>query len=270
MSRLRYNGLATGASGSSVALALGASLTSSATSVTFNAALTFDNGTAVPTITGSDVIPLSILDANGMLSEVVWLTAYTTGGTTGTISRGQEGTTGIAHSSGAKIVAAPTALDLTAPQAQLLNYTAGDITLSAQTNGGTAATTAWVLLNSSVVIVFTSCVVGDILDVLASFAVSLSAGPTHVMDFVVWKNGALVRAAAAGGKYGDQALTIHPNDGTVVTKRGSSAIFVVASGDIHTDGTVTIGLAYQQLGTGSRVFNANADSPIRLQGIRHR
>lgn len=113
MARLCYNGLATGASGSTVGLSLGVSLTSSATSVTFNAALTHSNGTAVPTITGSDYIPLEILDTNGRLSEIVYLTAYTAAGTTGTISRGKEGTTGVAHSSGDKIVHGATVMDAT-------------------------------------------------------------------------------------------------------------------------------------------------------------
>ena len=97
MARLRYNGLST---------TLGASLTNSATSVTFNAALTHSNGTAVPTISGSDYVPLAILDSSGHLSEIVWLTAYTSGATTGTITRGQEGTSGVAHSSGDKVVCA--------------------------------------------------------------------------------------------------------------------------------------------------------------------
>lgn len=106
MARLRYNGLATGAADSTVSLTLGGSLTNSATSVTFSAALTHSNGTAVPTITGTDYIPLAILDANGHLSEVVWLTAYTAAATSGTIARGKEGTSGVAHSSGDKVVQA--------------------------------------------------------------------------------------------------------------------------------------------------------------------
>lgn len=104
MARLRYNGLRT---------TLGASLTNSATSVTFAAALTHSNGTAVPTLAGSDYIPLTILDASGRESEIVYLTAYTSGATTGTIARGKEGTTGVAHSSGDVIGCATLAADVT-------------------------------------------------------------------------------------------------------------------------------------------------------------
>lgn len=106
MARLRYNGLS--------AVLGGSGLTNVATAVTFAAALTHSGGTNVPTITGSDYIPLSILDSDGKLVEVVYLTAYTAAGTTGTITRAREGTTGVAHSAGVKISHAPTNRDLPA------------------------------------------------------------------------------------------------------------------------------------------------------------
>lgn len=104
MARLRYNGLTA---------TLGAPLTSSGTAVTFAAALTHSGGTAVPTIGSGDYIPLTILATAGGVSEIVWLTAYTAGATTGTITRGQEGTAGVAHASGDEVVHAPTVLDST-------------------------------------------------------------------------------------------------------------------------------------------------------------
>jgi hypothetical protein len=95
MARLRYNGLTT---------ALGASLNTTDTTVTFDAALTHSGGVAVPTIGAGDHILLSIMDSNGRLYEIVQLTAYTSGATTGTISRAQEGTTAKSHASGATVV----------------------------------------------------------------------------------------------------------------------------------------------------------------------
>lgn len=103
MARLRYNGLRATLGGSG--------LTATATAITFSAALTYNGGagtpTAVPTIglTTSDYIPLSIVDpTTGLVSEIVYLTAYTTGATTGTISRGNEGTTGQVQAVGRQIV----------------------------------------------------------------------------------------------------------------------------------------------------------------------
>lgn len=104
MARLRYNGLATGSAGSLADLTLSGSHTNSTTTLTFNAALTHSNGTAVPTLSGSDFFMLSILDSGGRVVEVVKVTAYTTAGTTATVVRGQEGTSGVAHASGAKVV----------------------------------------------------------------------------------------------------------------------------------------------------------------------
>lgn len=104
MARLRYNGLSTTLGGTG--------LTTTATAVTFGAALTHSNGTAVSTLAAGDYIPLVILDSSGHESEIVWLTAYTAGATSGTITRGQEGTTGVAHSSGDKVICSPTAFDL--------------------------------------------------------------------------------------------------------------------------------------------------------------
>lgn len=103
MARLRYNGLRA---------TLNAALTTSGTTITFAAALTHLNGTAVPTITGTDYIPLCILSpTTGLISEIVYLTAYTTGATTGTITRAQEGTTGVVHSVGDPVQQSATVFD---------------------------------------------------------------------------------------------------------------------------------------------------------------
>jgi hypothetical protein len=97
--RLRYNdALGT----------LGAPLTSGGTTITFTAAPPF------ATIVAPDYIPL-VLDppttTPSASFEVVYLTAYTAGATTGTIARGQENTTGVSHTSGASWFCGPTALD---------------------------------------------------------------------------------------------------------------------------------------------------------------
>lgn len=99
MARLRYNNQLG---------ALGAALNGSDTTITFEDAPDF------ATITGSDFIPL-ILDPPSSLSpsvvyEVVHLTAYTSGATTGTIARAQEGTSASLHSEGAAWMCGPTAL----------------------------------------------------------------------------------------------------------------------------------------------------------------
>lgn len=130
MARLRYNGLSAALSGSH---------SNSVTTVTFAAALTHSNGTNVPTITGSDYIPLAILDSTGHLSEIVYLTAYTAAATTGTISRGQEGTSGVSHASGDKVVQAVLAADVQGEN----TWTAPTLTNSWITFGGSYPTPSY-------------------------------------------------------------------------------------------------------------------------------
>lgn len=81
---------------------LGASLTNSGTTITFATAPGFG------AISAPNFLPL-ILDPDGT-PEVVWVTAYTSG-TSATISRGKEGTTGASHSNGVTWVHGPTILD---------------------------------------------------------------------------------------------------------------------------------------------------------------
>lgn len=104
MSRLRYAGVI-GTVGSG-------NMTNSATSHTFTAPLTYDAGVTVPTLAGSDYFLLSILDSSGALSEIVKVTAYTSGTGVATIARAQEGTSGVSHTSGDKVTQAVYASDL--------------------------------------------------------------------------------------------------------------------------------------------------------------
>jgi hypothetical protein len=102
MARLRYNNAA-GALGSPA-------LTATATTITFAAAPSF------ATIVSPDFIPLVLDPPAGPTPnpnfEIVYLTAYTSGATVGTVTRGAEGTTGIAHGVGAVWAQAPTLTDL--------------------------------------------------------------------------------------------------------------------------------------------------------------
>ena len=84
MARLRYN-FQSGTCGA---------LTNVGTTITFAVAPAF------ATIVAPDFIPITLEPDTAGVQEIVYLTAYTAAATTGTILRGQEGTAGIAHSSG--------------------------------------------------------------------------------------------------------------------------------------------------------------------------
>lgn len=100
MARLRYNNQ----SGT-----LGAALTNSGTTITFAAAPNF------ATIAGSDTIPIE-LEPGSANFEIIYLSAYTAGATTGTITRAAEDGAlwpAVAHANGVNWVHAPAAADLT-------------------------------------------------------------------------------------------------------------------------------------------------------------
>lgn len=100
--RLRYDGVET---------YLDLNLGSGETVVQFTKELECDGGTDINTLNPGEYISLSILDANYVLYEIVHLVSYTTGAKTGTIERGQEGTTARDHLKGQKVVHAPTSDD---------------------------------------------------------------------------------------------------------------------------------------------------------------
>lgn len=96
---------------------LGSALASGGTTIDFGSAPSF------ATLAGGDYIPLVLEPAGSSASpnlEIVYLTAYTAGQTTGTILRGREGTAAVAHASGATWLCGPTsggsALQAIAPQ----------------------------------------------------------------------------------------------------------------------------------------------------------
>ena len=99
--RLRYNNAA-GTLGSPA-------LTNVATTITFAVAPAF------ATIAGTDYIPLVLDPPAGPTPnpnfEIVFITAYTSGATSGTILRGQGGTTAVAHNVGALWAQAPVVTD---------------------------------------------------------------------------------------------------------------------------------------------------------------
>lgn len=95
MARLRYNN----ASGT-----LGGALTNAGTTIPFGVAPSF------ATIVSPDTIALT-LEPGTANEEIVSLTAYTAGATTGAIARGQEGSTGVSHANASAWVHGPTAVE---------------------------------------------------------------------------------------------------------------------------------------------------------------
>ena len=88
---------------------LGESLTDDGTTITFSSAPPFE------TLSDPQYIPIVLEPASGSPSasfEIVWLTEYTQGQTTGTVLRGQDSTDGVAHDNGVTWSCSPVAADI--------------------------------------------------------------------------------------------------------------------------------------------------------------
>jgi len=104
--RLRFDGIET-------YLALQLEGHDGATTITFAGPLLHDGGQSIPDFAYGDpqYLTLSILTSNYVLSEIVYLVAYDSASSSGTITRGEEGTLIAMHSFGDKVVHAPTVVD---------------------------------------------------------------------------------------------------------------------------------------------------------------
>lgn len=104
--RLRFDGLET---------RLSSPLAAGSSQIFFEDPLVHSGNVAVGTIPaevdGIDYLPLSILDTSNRLREIVHLTDYVQGANSGTIVRGQEGTTDVEHIQNAKVVHSATVQD---------------------------------------------------------------------------------------------------------------------------------------------------------------
>lgn len=216
MSRLRYNGLRATLGGSG--------LTASATAIAFDAALTSAAG-AVPTLAVGDYIPFSVYDGAGKVVEVLHLTAYTTGATTGTIGRAKEGTTAVVHPAGRRLDHGPTKAD----------FAAAEITYAGSTN--VAATNVEAALDE---LDAEKAAVGKTINAQTGTAYTLALTDAGLDKFVTMTNAAAstltvppnssvafpVGAVVEGAQLGAGQVTLTPGVG--VTINGTPGLKVSA------------------------------------------
>lgn len=251
MARLRYNGMATGSAGSLADISLSGAHTSSTTTLTFNAALTYANGTAVPTISGGNYFMLSILDAGGRVAEVVKVTAYTSGTTSATVVRGQEGTTGVALASGAKVVHPETVGGLTSGFTSI-RRTSGDITINA---------TGWQALDTGLDLTLAGVQAGDVIEFIPSFMANGSAGPNFSFDVATVVSGSIVNYFGGSGSTSENGIAGWFAPGGVYLGVTGSAFYTVQAADIAA-GAVTLRLLIRSSSTTARTVLATSANPL--------
>lgn len=241
MARQRFNGLKASLSGAH---------TAATTTLTFASALTYNNGVAVPSLTGTDYFMLTVLSSTGDLAEIVKVSAYTQGATTATVSRGESGTTAIAHASGATVVNAPTSGDY---QTVLFNRrTAGDLSFNS---------TGWQDVSTSLDMTLPAQV-GDTIEYSASFLVQ-SAANALAIDVATIVGGSPVNYFGASGGATDNGVMAWYCPSSVTVPVGGSTFYVLQAGDIS-GGNVTLRLRIRPANTTSRSISASAVNPLMV------
>lgn len=222
---------------------LGASLTNVATSVTFTAALQ-EYGANIATLTSAEHLAL-VID-----SEIVYLTAYTAGATSGTIARGQEGSTAAAHANGASFGCRPTKRDFTSVSHSL--RTSGSLTLNSVTwadvdNGLDLVLPAW---PADQVEVGLSALLG-------------SEAPNAYFDVATIVSGSPVNYVGGTGSGTDRGVASWDGETGRADTTGSPALATLVSGDIAS-GTVTLRLRYRTSSAANKTLFATSDIRLRF------
>lgn len=173
-SRLRYDGLTT---------TLGASLSDDGTAITFSGPLEHAGGTPVPTLAGGDYIALSILNESRQLVEIVHLTAYTEGDSDGTISRGEEGTTGASHTTGAVVLNGANVADFVSEAADIAFTPSGTLAADNVQDAINEANTEYVTGDANLLTALNAHV-DDVADAHDAAAISTTGPSANVQAYL--------------------------------------------------------------------------------------
>lgn len=264
MNRKRYIDLASGAAGATVDATLSGAHNNSTTTLTFTAALTHANGTAVPTLTGSEHFMLSILDPNGFVSEIVKVTAYASGGTSATVVRGQGGTAAVAHADGAVVINAPTIRDYAPTDFAMVRITtSGD--LQVQNSAVTSLAAAAPLNTAAALDLVLAADVDDVIEVGIN-AYHAATAILVCLDVYTMVGGAQVNPFGAGLVGGSATLVGIPGwlgsgASSTAVPIGSPVFRKLVSGDLSS-GTVTL-RPYSAKNNGTaRGMSATANAPL--------
>lgn len=238
MARLRFNGVKTTLGGSGLG-----SDPESDTTITFASKLVSLDGD-VPTIADGDYLVLRVDD------ELVHLVDYTSGATTGTITRGEEGTTVAAHSAPTPVVHTPTVEDFRA-QAVIDSRVLNATNISAST------------ADTQIVDLSVPAQEGDWISVTLSGLWSDNSsqpgridGSTRVDGSDVTWLSSRTSTRASGGVQGWEAAT-----GAVNQSVSGTVFYQLGEGDID-DGEVVVRLVCWLPAGGSRTLRADSGRPL--------
>lgn len=208
-----------------VSTTLGAALATGATSITFAAALKEGGtgGSNIATLGTDEYLPLTIDN------EVVYLTAYTSGATSGTIVRAQEGTVdpGADHANGTAVKNAPTKRDTV--RFRYTQYTPGaDIS--------TSSTSFVDIDGTNLPALPLTLAVGDIVELSLDLGVSHNtAGSVVKFDWLIDRpTSADTSIGALTSTQGAGHLDAATNQNNNLHRSRITAVFVCTEAGVHT------------------------------------
>lgn len=239
---------------------LGAALADgSGTSVTFASALKEggSGGTNIATLGTDEYLPLTIEN------EVVYLSAYTAGATTGTIVRAQEGTTGVAHGINVRVAHALTKLDGGGVRYGALRITSGDY--------GTGSVGAgWREPFGSASDITIAAVAGDLVEVSLNAQWSAVSASIDYLDVVLVNSYQHIGDGGTGAvasTTGTGAPGWTSSNSNSVDGISGSLFYVVQSGDVAS-GNVSFRAITRS--TSGRTLKATSAVPFLFTVLNHR
>lgn len=239
--RLRYDAL--------TPTTIAATIDDNDTTITFPSALQ-EWGSNIATIGTDQYIPL-VLYSDDTDREIIYLTAYTAGATTGTILRAQEGSTGVAHTNGDSCLHVPTAVDFGRHAFARATRTAGNLTLN---------NTSWTDVDGSNLDVTVLAAAGDIVEYGIVGEWSGGQAVQGRLDAVTMVAGSPVNSVSSGGAApttGEFGVGAWGGPPSVARGLSGSVPYTVQAGDIS-GGCVTFRLRFRTDTAANKVLQGAA------------
>lgn len=220
---------------------LGAAMNNSTTTIDFGSA-----PAGMPTIDTTKHLAI-IIEPDSANEEIVYLNTYTAGNATGTIARGQEGSTAVAHPANAVWIHGPTKRDMASGRVASANRTSGNLALSA---------TSWTAIDTGLDLTVPAFA-GDMIE--AQFTGFLNnEGAEFYGDYATLVAGSLVTSFAIGAAVvaGSGGAASMRGVGTLYVAVGAAMVIRAGAGDIS-GGLVTVRFIYR-VGSGTRTMFASS------------
>lgn len=210
-----------------------------------NVATTIDFGSAPAGLISMDATKhlAIIIEPDSANEEIVYLTTYTAGNSTGTIARGQEGTTAVQHLANAPWIHGPTKRDMAAGRAAYASRGSGNLTISSA---------SWVAVDAGLDLALPAFP-GDLIE--AGWMALLGSSGDCCMDIATMVAGAITNVFSTKGAQSTngQGLGIGRGVGGMYSTSGGTSFYVVTAADL-VSGKVNLRWIYKMISGSKTVY----------------